>query len=388
MLPEPEDALKHHSNKLLERIKSVIAENGGWIGFDEYMELALYSPGLGYYAAGMQKFGEDGDFITAPMMGDWFAGCLARQCMEIFAQMETEESTIIEFGAGDGLLAANLIRRLADSGQPPDRYLIVEISPELQIRQKTRIDDLDPDLGARVEWLDALPESGVSGIMIANELLDALPVKRFVIGHEGECLEAGVGDQGKLVLETGPMVPDGALPDGCDKNWTTGYQSELGLQGQAWVKGMGERLNHGAMILVDYGFSAREYYHEDRGGGTLMCHYRHHAHDDAFYYPGLQDITAHVDFSAIARAGREVGLELAGYCGQGAFLLSLGILEELQAQQSTLENDQKTWLELSAKIKKLTLPHEMGELFKVMVLTTEPMASLTGFNFQNHRNRL
>ena len=224
--------------------------------------------------------------------------------------------------------------------------------------------------------------------MIANELLDALPVKRFVIGHEGECLEAGVGDQGKLVLETGPMVPDGALPDGCDKNWTTGYQSELGLQGQAWVKGMGERLNHGAMILVDYGFSAREYYHEDRGGGTLMCHYRHHAHDDAFYYPGLQDITAHVDFSAIARAGREVGLELAGYCGQGAFLLSLGILEELQAQQSTLENDQKTWLELSAKIKKLTLPHEMGELFKVMVLTTEPMASLTGFNFQNHRNRL
>ena len=392
-MPSPPNNLIDLSNTLVEMIKERIVSRQGWIGFDEYMEMALYEPGLGYYSAGMQKFGEEGDFITAPMMGQWFAGAIARQCEEIFNQFpENQERVIMEFGGGNGDLAAALIPYLNASNQLA-RYVFIETSADLQQRQHQRIKDLALEKSVDVSWLDALPAKGISGIVIANELLDALPVKRFVIDESGCATELGVAVvEDELKLEAG-----GALNQTLDKDTLQylneyqlkpGYHSEIGLQARAWMKTIGEKLTSGAMILADYGFNGREYYHPDRKEGTLMCHYRHQAHGDAFLYPGLQDITAHIDFTGLVEAGENAGLQLAGYGNQGGFLLSLGVLDQMQEQQSLMDSDPKRWMEIAAQIKKLTLPHEMGELFKVMVWTTKPIKALTGFRLQNHRGRL
>ncbi|NKB64131.1 MAG: SAM-dependent methyltransferase [Gammaproteobacteria bacterium] len=415
MLADPPLVLQKRSDQLICDVKADIEKNRGWIGFDHFMNQALYTPDLGYYSGGMQKFGEDGDFVTAPMLGDFFAFALAGQCDEIFQQLEhggkqpgsatlssnrekvqlndenvIGERIIIEFGAGDGQLAVGILRQMEKQDLRIDRYWIVETSDDLQHRQREAVNRSGLKYACKVSWLAQLPESGFEGVVIANELLDALPVKRFEIVENGKAMEMGVGidEQGLTWKRSNHALADEYQARLSSHRLPVGYQSEIGIQAEVWVRSVGEKLKRGAMLLIDYGFPEREYYHVDRKEGTLMCHYRHQAHSDPFFYPGLQDITAHIDFSAVAAAGKEVGLTLSGYSPQGGFLLSLGILDYLAARQDSLSSDSKKYFELTRQIKMLTLPHEMGELFKVMVLSAGSLDQLTGFSLQDHGARL
>ncbi|MBX2869677.1 MAG: SAM-dependent methyltransferase [Acidiferrobacterales bacterium] len=379
--------MRQHSDELRHLINETIDKHGGWIGFDQYMQMALYEPGLGYYAAGSQKFGVEGDFVTAPTIGQLFAYCIANQCEEVL-KLEGCDS-ILEFGAGTGDLAAQILQNLAERNQLPNRYQIVETSADLRARQESCISELGSDMSVRVEWLDTIPPS-ISGIVIANELIDAMPFKRFEIADGGQCVELGVTlkDQ-NLGWQRGSSLD---LPDFFTE-CAQGYQSEWCPQAAAWVNTVAERLQRGLILLIDYGFPDFEFYHPDRDQGTLMCHYRHHAHSDPFFWPGLQDITSHVDFSALARAGKNAGLELLGYCTQGDFLISSGILECVQKRIEQSSNDEEEkqiheQLSLAAEVKKLTLPHEMGELFKVMAMARGIQQIPNGFTRSNKRHRL
>ena len=376
-----------HSGRLTQAISETILKNGGWIGFDEFMNLALYYPGLGYYSAGATKFGEQGDFITAPLLGKQFAECIAAQCNECLNNLESKSRMIAEFGAGTGQLALDILIALSNLGELPAEYLVVETSPELRQRQYELIANQNEEILNVVKWIDDLPK-GFCGVVLGNELLDALPVKRFEIDRTGEIKELGVALSGdgliwQIADETMAKIYQRRLKS---HDLPEGYQSELGVQAEAWVRSCLDKIKTGVLLLIDYGFPEMEYYHPDRNQGTLMCHYRHQAHDDPFYYPGLQDITAHVDFSAVARAGLEVRAELAGYCNQANFLISLGLLERCEKNIQTLESetDMKRHLALTQEIKKLTLPHEMGELFKVIALTKNYSEPMRGFSMQNN----
>ena len=354
--------------------------------------MALYEPGMGYYQAGSAKIGEAGDFITAPETGSLFASCLAGQCAEILHRCLPGDRIIVEFGAGSGRLALDLLDELEKCDALPDRYLVVETSPDLAKIQRQRFaaEDRFRDL---VHWSEDLPES-ITGVVIGNELLDALPVIRFEVGDDGTVSELGVvvGEGGEFRWQTSPMPLDPnrhkALIERLgDVSKLSGYRSEAGLQGEAWVREVAGRLKQGAIILADYGFPESEYYHPDRRDGTLMCHFQHTVHPDPFRYPGSQDITAHVDFSAVARAGSSAGMTVAGFATQGQFLLALDLLDLYQAAIEACGIGADT-LVLSGEIKKLTLPHEMGELFKVLVLTREIDPALRGFSRQNMAGRL
>ena len=399
-MPNPPDQIQlQHSSTLSRRIKDEIRDNQGWIGFDRFMDLALYSRGLGYYSAGSVKLGAAGDFITAPELGNQFAGCLARQCMEIFDQQEKMSAdgnslrTIVEFGAGTGKLARDILTCFRQSECSIDQYLIMETSPELKQRQKQTIERHCPEFLQTISWLTDIPQSGLSGVVIANELLDALPVTRFEIDHSGVPLQVGVSlenDEFRLHLSSDLLEP--RLAERLSRfDLPTGYQSEIGVAAEAWMRTVGEKLTRGVIIVIDYGFPQREFYHQDRMGGTLMCHYRHIAHDNPFLYPGLQDITAHVDFSALTEAAFDAGMGLAGYCNQAAFLLSLELLDFSQdggIDKDTFDAPCPESLARLQEIRKLTLPHEMGELFKVLALTKNHHTPLSGFKMQNHRYRL
>ncbi len=399
-VPNPPDQIQlQHSDTLARRIRDEIRDNRGWIGFDRFMDLALYSAGLGYYSAGSVKLGADGDFITAPELGDQFAGCLARQCMEIFERQEKTSPdgqsprTIVEFGAGTGKLARDILNHFKQSGSRIDQYLIMETSPELKHRQTRTIAEHCPEFLQTTSWLTNFPESGLHGVVIANELLDALPVTRFEIDQNGTPLEIGVGlenEEFRYSRSSDPLEP--RLAERLSRfDLPTGYQSEIGAAAEAWLRTVAERLVRGVILVIDYGFPQREFYHRDRAGGTLMCHYRHVAHDNPFLYPGLQDITAHVDFSALAAAALDTGLALAGYCNQAAFLLSLELLDFSQdggCSGDAFEQPCPESLARNQEIRKLTLPHEMGELFKVLALTRNHDAPLSGFTMQNYRHRL
>ncbi len=402
-VPNPPDPIQlQHSDTLSRLIRDEIRDNQGWIGFDRFMDLALYSRGLGYYSAGSVKLGADGDFVTAPELGSQFAGCIARQCMEIFDQQEKISSsnqtsqpsrTIIEFGAGAGKLARDILNHFKQSGSRMDQYLIMETSPELKHRQKQTIAEHNPEFLQTTSWLTDLPESGLHGVVIANELLDALPVTRFEIDHHGAPLQIGVGlenEEFRYSLSSDPLAP--GLAERLSRfDLPAGYQSEIGAAAEAWLRTIGEQLSQGVILVIDYGFPQREFYHRERMGGTLMCHYRHTAHDNPFLWPGLQDITAHVDFSALAATAQETGMELAGYCNQAAFLLSLQLLEfshDGGFNDESFEQPDPESLARNQEIRKLTLPHEMGELFKVLALTRNHEAPLSGFTMQNYRHRL
>ncbi len=377
-----------HSQNLVSKIQADIERNGGWIAFDAYMAAALYTPNLGYYAGGSQKFGADGDFVTAPELGDLFGQSLASQIVEVFGAID--EHAILEFGAGTGALAATVLNSLAAQDALPLEYLILEVSNELRARQQLTIERLAPKFCERVKWLDALPAT-FSGVVIANEVLDAMPVKIFEQDPSAEILEVGVSLSDKhnpedaFCWRLGPAEP--ALREAVKHfgiiNEGESYRSEVHHQAQAWVQSLGQILKQGAVMLIDYGFAQHEYYHPDRRGGTLMCHYRHRAHENPFFLPGLQDITAHVNFSAVARSAHLAGLDILGYATQGAFLLSTGLLNRLPIDLPT-----QAQIELAQEIKKLSLPHEMGELFKVMVLGKELELSLSGFDQQDMRTRL
>ncbi len=380
-LPAPTADELTHSDKLREQIRAEIGVSGGAISFARFMQLALYAPGLGYYVAGKQKFGASGDFVTAPELGPLFARCLARQCRQILVALVGGD--ILEVGAGSGNLAADLLIELEMLGRLPDHYFILELSAELRSRQAETLRQKAAHLLGRVHWLDALP-SQFHGIVLANELLDAMPVERFKVEKNGinqmlvawdddrfTWLEAPANVSIRASIEPLTLAPD--------------FTSEINLTAEAWVRSTADYLKQGVLLLIDYGFPRAEFYHPQRTSGTLMCHYRHRAHHDPLILVGLQDITAHVDFTAMAAAGTAGGLTLLGYTSQAAFLIGSD-LEQIVAM-SDPENTH-AHLELTQQIKKLTLPHEMGELFKVMALGRGIPGSLPGFSIQDRRGRL
>jgi SAM-dependent MidA family methyltransferase len=381
-LPDPTPEERALSQRLTELIRAEIDRSGGAIAFARFMELALYAPGLGYYSAGKHKFGAAGDFVTAPELGPVFAQCLARQCMQVLG--EVPDGNILEAGAGSGALAVQLLLELEHLGRLPAQYFILEISSTLRARQRALFSEKAPHLLTRIQWLDNLPSAGVRGIVLGNELLDAMPVERFRVGADGIVqLQVGWGDNCFAWREAPANaalrnhVAALGLPEG--------FISEIGLAAEGWVRSVADILEQGVLLLVDYGFPRHEFYHPQRSSGTLMCHYRHRAHSDPLTHVGLQDITTHVDFTAIAGAGTDSGLNLLGYTSQALFLLGCGLGEfATRIDQS----DARAYLQFTNEVKKLTLPHEMGELFKVIALGRGIDMPLAGFRLQNRRDRL
>jgi SAM-dependent MidA family methyltransferase len=385
-LPAPPAAALAASAALTDLIAAEIAVRGGWISFARYMELALYAPGLGYYAGGSQKFGaqhEGGDFLTAPELTPLFGRTLARQVAQILA---ASSPCVIEAGAGSGRLAAQLLPALAALDCLPERYRILELSGELRARQQATLAELAPEYADRVEWLDELPPR-FSGCLIGNELLDAMPTHTLRWSDEAGApavLEGGVGvTDGRLTLAERPAA--GALLDAAQAlQVSPPYRGEISLAARSWVSELARRLERGALLLIDYGLPRHELYHPQRDGGSLRCHYRHRVHDDPLWYPGLSDITSHVDFTAVAEAGFDAGLEVLGYISQANFLLNCGIGELLQddkvgAGDTAPADANAADLRARGAVNVLLSPNEMGELFKVIALGRGIAPPLLGF---------
>ena len=393
-MPPPDPEAAAHSARLVERIEAELTAGGGRMGFERYMALALNEPGLGYYSAGAAKFGPAGDFSTAPELSPLFSRCLARQCAEALLQCG---GGVLELGAGSGVMAADVLAELAALGVPPERYFIVEPSAELRARQQALLTNRVPQLAGRVAWLDRLPHA-FTGVILANEVLDTLPAQRFEVTAAGpRPLQVGI-DEGRFGWRLGAMDDDlggwlEQLQTQLGRRLAVGYRSERQPLLTAWLAALGECLTCGAMFLIDYGYPRNEYYHPQRRQGTLICHYRHRAHDDPFLWPGLQDISVSVDFSAVADAALAAGLTLAGYTNQSFFLLGCG-LDTLLAEYAP-SGDARTaaverrYLALAGAAKRLTLPGEMGEKFKVLAasrgLAPKP---LCGFGLADQRRRL
>lgn len=371
-LPTPSPDAIAHSERLSELIRHDIATQGGWIPFSRFMELALYAPGLGYYTAGARKFGEAGDFITAPELSTLFGRTLAKQ---LVAVMQASTPHILELGAGSGKLALDILSELEKRDALPKSYSILEVSADLRERQQALIQERVPHLADRVKWLDVLPEK-ISGAVIGNEVLDALPV-HLIHWSEGRILERGVSSNGPTFAWQ-DRIPENAALLAIANNITVpdDYLSEVSLAARGLIASLSERMDNGAMIFIDYGFGSAEYYHPQRSRGTLMCHYRHHSHDDPFYLLGLQDITAHVDFTAIAESAIDHGAHFLGYTSQAHFLINNGVTDLLS---EVSPEDVRTYAPLSSQFQKLTSPAEMGELFKVIALGKGMEEPLAGF---------
>ncbi|MDP2811992.1 MAG: SAM-dependent methyltransferase [Rhodocyclaceae bacterium] len=374
-LPEASAAARDASAALSRIIATEIAACGGWMSFARYMELALYAPGLGYYSGGSRKFGayhEGGDFLTAPELTPLYGQALARQVAQILA---ASSPRVMEAGAGSGRLAADLLPALAALGCAPERYQILEVSGELRARQMATLAEHAPQFAARVEWLDELPER-FSGCLVGNEVLDAMPTHGLrwdAAGSNPGVLEQGVGlVDARLVVAERPatgalLAAANALPV------VAPYRSEINLAARAWVSELARRLERGALLLIDYGLPRHELYHAQRDGGTVRCHYRHRVHDDPFWLPGLSDITSHVDFTAVAEAGFDAGLEVLGYTSQASFLINCGV-GDLLPQSGAGE------LRARGAVNVLVSPNEMGELFKVIALGRGVPQPLLGFS--------
>ena len=371
-LPPPSKEALTHSERLIERLRQEVATHDGWISFARYMELTLYAPGLGYYTAGAHKFSEAGDFITAPELSPLFGRTLAKQTAEIMTRTSPH---ILELGAGSGKLATDMLAELEQLDNLPDSYTILEVSADLRARQRTLIQERIPHLMNHIDWLDTLPNK-FDGAIIANEVLDALPV-HLVHWRGSKLTERGVAISGNNFIWQERPISDAALLEVTQKiQVPDDYVSEICLAACGLINSIAQRLGQGAMLFIDYGFGAREFYHPQRNNGTLMCHYRHHAHDDPFYLPGLQDITSHVNFTDIAEYGIDAGLELLGYTSQAFFLINCGIstlMEDISPENL------REYLPLSAQLQKLTSPAEMGELFKVIAFGKNMAEPLCGF---------
>jgi len=375
-LPTPSADAQAQSDALLARIKARIQTAGGWISFADYMHAALYTPGLGYYSGGAHKFGADGDFITSPELTPLFGEALAAQVAEIMAQ---SASNVLEVGAGTGHLAADLLLTLDAFGCPPERYQILEVSGELRERQAQTLDARAPALADRVTWIDTLPET-FKGAVVANEVLDVMPI-HLLAWRDGELFERGVALDGDGALAwadeaASPVLRAAAAPLGAPMPDAGEYVSELNLAGEAWLRDWGSRLAQGALIMIDYGYPRAEYYLPSRSNGTLLCYYRHQAHADPFKWPGLNDITAFVDFTAMAEAAHAGGLDIYGYSNQASFLFNCGVLERL-----ALRGDEREagYIRAARAVQRLTTPQEMGELFKVLVAGKGLREPLVGF---------
>ncbi|MDP2795249.1 MAG: SAM-dependent methyltransferase [Sulfurisoma sp.] len=393
-LPEPSADAQAASRALCARIAARIENAGGWMPFVEFMDMALHLPGLGYYAGGSHKFGpsnEGGDFVTAPELTPLFGQALAAQVAEVLGQVAVSPAptfpAVLEVGAGSGRLAADLLPALEALDALPEKYLILELSGELRARQRETIRQAVPALADRIEWLDALPEK-FSGCIVANELLDAIPTHAVAWRDEGP-MERGVtfdGErfawaerqaEGALRVAMERLAAEAAIEAPC--------VGEVGLAASAWVAEWGRRLERGALLLLDYGLSRRELYHPGRNGGTLRCHYRHRSHDDPFWWPGLSDITSHIDFTAVAEAGFGAGLDVLGYASHATFLMNCGLGELLGARQ---EAGAASALRAAGAVKVLISPNEMGELFKVIALGRGLPETLIGFARGDRRHAL
>lgn len=401
-LPPPDEAALRHSRALAELIHGEIAAADGWIPFEQYMRLALYTPGLGYYSGGAAKFGQEGDFVTAPELSPLFGRAVARQAAQVLEALEAGD--ILEFGAGTGKLALDLLLELEKLGSLPKQYFILEVSAELQQRQRYLFEKSAAHLLPRIAWLKHLP-ARFSGFILANEVIDAMPV-HLVAWRGADLFERGVawrngkftwcerwltkgkdtGAKGKEELfeaaqELNPQIQSGNNDRGDDggaSEYSDEYEyiSEINLSARHFMHSLGNMLEKGVILLIDYGFGQSEYYHPQRNHGTLMCHYRHRVHDDPFYLPGLQDITSHVDFTAIAKMANNSGLKLMGYTTQAHFLINCGITEILAR---TPPENMKDYLPLANQLQKLVSPAEMGELFKAIAFSRNISAPLAGF---------
>ena len=387
-LPEPSIEEQQHSDKLLQHIGQQIEVAGGWIDFAHYMQLALYTPGLGYYSAGQQKFGEAGDFITSPEVSPLFAQTLAKPVADVLSSMQN--ACIIEFGAGSGKLAVDLLIELQQQQMLPEKYLIIELSAELKHRQQQILQQKIPQLFDRVQWLDSLPDQPLNAVVLANEVLDAMPVQRFVktrqgvqalgVGRENNALNFATKAASQNLLQSVEHIEQDL-----QREFAADYISEINLNIEPWLQSVSDALNQGAVYLIDYGYPRSEYYSIERHMGTMMCYYRHRAVDDVFYSPGLMDITAFVDFTAVAEAGQQAGFDINGFTSQANFLINCGLAQRVEQQMS---EDIKEQLPLVQQMKTLTLPSEMGERFKVMGLNKNLDMILPGFEMRDFRNRL
>ena len=372
-MPLPSEAAIQHSERVAAHVSGEIERAGGWIPFDRYMQLALYAPQLGYYAAGARKFGDaasGGDFVTAPEISPLFAQAIAQQVAQLFEQVPAR---IVEFGAGSGVMARDLVAELARRRVALESYSIVEVSSDLTDRQRSRLQ------GLAVNWIDAPPDA-FEGVMLANEVLDVMPAKLFVKRGNTTFERGVVNRSGRFAFDERPANEDldaavaaieaehGPLRDG--------YASEVNLTAEGWMRSSAQWLARGALLVIDYGFPQREYYHPQRLMGTVMCHFRHHSHSDPLWMAGLNDVTAHIDFSAMAAAAHGSGLDVIGYTSQAHFLLNCGVLDQLQTQY-TARN--------SAALHRLVSEAEMGELVKVLIVGRGVQGPLIGFT---HGDRL
>lgn len=385
-LPEPDSIALAHSDKLVDLIKQRISSAGGLISFADFMTHALYEPGLGYYMAGAPKFGNDGDFVTAPEISPLFGAAVAVQLREV---LQSIGGGILELGAGSGSLALSILKALDDVGDL--QYTILEPSAELKQRQRELLATaLSPAQLDRVNWISVLPEDFI-GAIVANEVMDALPVERFRVTNSSDrAQQLFVSD----AFETVACSGDGALLDAIAaiesdlaEPLAPGYESEVCLLLKPWINSLADSLNKGVLLLIDYGYPRREFYLPERTGGTLACYYRHRAHDDPFQWPGLQDITAHVDFTRVAESAVSAELELLGYATQSAFLLDNDLLVLAEALGKQLNSDADR-IAVARAIKTLTLPGEMGERFQVMAVGKGYDHALRGFATQDLAHRL
>jgi len=369
-LPEPSAEALEHSQQLTTLLREIIQKSGGAIPFSQFMERALYAPGLGYYSAGAHKFGPAGDFITAPESGALFATTLAKALSPVIQEIGPQ-ARWLELGGGSGVFAEAVLRYLYQTGTLPASYAILEPSADLRQRQKQYLQQCLPTaLFSLLHWLDRPFDDDWQGVIVANEVIDALPCPRFLI-QDGQVYEQTVGLDHHAQFISGIQAADSLVTSAVrhierylERRFINGYSSEVLAHLPYWFQGITSGLQRGAVLFVDYGYPRHEYYQQDRDEGTIRAFYRHHVHNDLYRWPGLQDITASVDFTALAEAGTAAGFELAGYCSQASFLLGNGLIEVFENAQHG--RDETAKLQLRNEFKRLTLPTEMGERFQVM----------------------
>ena len=370
-LPAPDPDALAHSERLRALIQEQIFAHGGAIPFSRFMELCLYAPGLGYYSAGATKFGDSGDFITAPELGPLFAACVADSVAPVLRELGPQ-ADFVELGGGSGAFAEVALKKLLALDALPSSYAILEPSADLRERQRERLRaHLSPLLFDLVEWLDMPPQSPWSGVLFANEVIDALPTPRFTI-RDGEVFEEHVALDGEGRFLRVDRPADALLAAAVrhverqlDAPFADGYRSELLPQLPYWLQAVIGGLQRGALLFVDYGYARREYYQPQRSEGTLRAFRRHQLVEDVYAHPGLQDLTASIDFTALAEAGTQAGFDFAGYCAQGSFLVGNGLQQNLAAAEAKA-HDEAARYKLRQEAKRLTLPGEMGERFQVM----------------------
>lgn len=371
-----------HSAQLVQQIRNEIDAHGGWISFERFMEMALYQPGLGYYSAGSVKLGAAGDFVTAPEISPLFSRCLAAQCAEVFERLGGGD--ILELGAGSGVMAADVLSELAVLDRLPARYLILEVSADLRERQQRLLAERVPALLERVQWLERLPQ-GLRGVVLANEVLDALPVQRFrvrggQINTVGVTWQLGRLDWSEVHAEPALETAVRNIEEANSETMPDGYLSEVNLRLKPWIAGLAQSIEQGVALFIDYGLPQRQYYRSERREGTLLCHYRQRFHDDPLINVGVQDIGAWVDFTAVADAASDAGLRVAGFATQAHFLIGCGIEHYLAdiAQREVIDR-----VQLARQAMLLTLPGEMGERFKVLGLSANYEHPLRGFGIRD-----